>query len=136
MTIPVPMLSAAGWVRSPSEKADALISHAYLSDKSQTALYGDNVMSVQQIIERYSHDTTGLAQALRIEFERYFSRFYESASVDITAEDPQDGSGKITLRLYCVVTEGAKKYSFGKLLLIKNSKIEEIIAINNTEPAI
>lgn len=131
-TIAVPTLSIAGWVRSPSEKADALIAHFYESDKAQTLLYGDNVANLQFIIEKYGHDTVAVQQQLRTELERYLSRYYDAVNVSVTSDTSSEKSdGKVELRLYADVTEAGKQYSFGKLLVISNSKIDKIMSLNN-----
>lgn len=131
--IPVPTLSLAGWVTSPSEKADALISHFYASEKSQTYLYGNSVTNLQWIIEQHSGDITNLVAALREALQNYLRKYYEAAIVEVTSNDnPSNFNGEITLSIYCQVTEEGKIYSIGKLLNISNNKIGKIIALNNT----
>lgn len=130
-TIPVPCLSPAGWVRSPSEKADALIAHFYESDKAQTHLYGDQVSNLQYLIERYGHDIISLQQQLRAALEIYLGRYYQVVTVRVSNDDtPAKTDGKIEMRVYADVTEDGHQYSFGKLLQISNSKIERVSNLN------
>jgi hypothetical protein len=133
MITPVPTLSAAGWIRSPAEKADALFSHFYESDKFQTYLYGQNVTNLQWLVEQYGHDVTILTQQMRTALETYLARYYSDVLVDITTgnDDTLIAEGKIELRLYCTVTEEGRQYSFGRLIKATNSKIDEIIKLNN-----
>lgn len=134
MGIPVPTLSAQGWVRSSAEKADAILSHFYVSDKRQTSLYGDNVSNIQDIVQRCGHDIVALTQQLRMELSTYLSRYYDTANVDVRAQEITEAgieTGTYTLGVYCLVTEDGKQFSFGKLLQISNSKLEKVFSLNN-----
>ncbi len=132
MTIPVPTLSSSGWVTALSEKADFLLSHFFASDKYQTALYGKNVSNLQWLVEQYQKDPMAMSQQLRSAVETYLSRYYDIATAQVSVTDPdKDGSGRYGLRLYCSVVENGKEYSFGKLIVLLNSKIDKIIKLNN-----
>lgn len=135
MTIAVPTLSAAGWVRSPAEKADYLFSHFYESDKFQTYLYSNNVSNLQYLIEQFGHDIITVTQKLRSALEIYLARYYDVVTVEVTSEDvlAPTADGKITLRVFCRVIENGKEYSFGKLIVAMNSKLEKVITLNNME---
>lgn len=131
-TIPVPSLSFAGWIRSPAEKADALFSHFYESEKAQTVLYGDRVSNLQWIIEEYGSDIVNLTNKLRQGIEQYLSAYYDTVNVDITTNNNAENlNGNINITVYIDVTEDGKTYSFGKLLNITDSKIQKIIGLNN-----
>lgn len=134
MGIPVPTLSAQGWVKSSAEKADSLMAHVYVSDKKQTALYGNNVTSIQAIVQKYGHDIIALTQQLRLELSTYLQRYYDTVNVDVrSTENVEAGiaTGAYTLSIYCLVTEDGKQYSFGRLLQISNSKLEKVFSLNN-----
>lgn len=131
----VPTLSSAGWVRSPSEKADALISHFYESEYSQSYLYQNNVSNLQYLVERYSHDIVSFVQQLRLTLETYLGRHYDTANVDVNSDVSENLTGRVNVTVYCTVTEDGKEYSFGRLLMVANSKIEKIINLNNTGSA-
>jgi hypothetical protein len=134
MVIPVPTLSAAGWVTSPAEKADMLFSHFYESDKFQTYLYGKNITNLQWLVEQYGHDITILTQQMRASLEVYLTRYYpEGVAINVTSSDDEtlSAAGKIELRLYCTVNEGGRVYSFGRLIQATNSKIDQIVKLNN-----
>ncbi|EKD22571.1 MAG: hypothetical protein ACD_84C00043G0005 [uncultured bacterium] len=130
--IPVPMLSPAGWTTSPSEKADALFSHFFEALKSQTALYGDNVASLQWIIEQYGHDIITVTRKLQAQLETYLGRYYEVVTVTVTNDNNATSmKGDVTLTVHANVMSGGVQYSVGKLLQISNTKLEKIIALNN-----
>lgn len=132
MTIAVPSLSSAGWVRSPNEKADALLSHFFLSEKSQTYLYADNVSSLPWLVEQYGRNPIAISTELGNALERYLGRYYDTVNADVTVDDAKVAyNGEIAITLYCSVTEEGRSYSFGKLLMVTNSKIQQIINLNN-----
>lgn len=138
MGIPVPSLSAQGWIRDPAGKADTLLAHFYVSDKKQTALYGDNVANVQDIVQKHGHDIIALTSQLRTALNNYLQRYYDTINVDVRAnEDIEAGeaTGKYTLSVYCLATEDGKQFSFGRLLQINNSKIEKVFSLNNNGEA-
>lgn len=131
--IPVPSLSAAGWIVSSAEKADALLSHFYESEKSQSYLYGQNITNCQWLLEQYGNNIIEITSQIRSALQVYLGRYYDAVNVEVTNDDNADNpSGKITLHIYIDVTEDGKTYSMGQLLNITNSKIQKIIRLNNT----
>jgi len=129
---PVPVLSSAGWITDPSGKIDALLAHFYESMKSQTLLYGNNVSSLQYLLQQFGNSPNDLAQNLERTLEKYLGRYYDlataSVNADITSTDNGSGYG---LNVYCSITENGKAYSVGNLLKISNAKLASVIKINN-----
>lgn len=132
MTFPVPTLSIKGWVTSPAERADFLMSHFYESDKLQSLIYGDNVSSLQWLIEQYGHSIPTLSERLRMTLMDYLGAYYDAVNIDVVSDDSADNlTGRVTLTIKCRVTQDAQEYSFGKLLTLTNSKFDKIIDFNN-----
>lgn len=130
--IPVPTLSPAGWVTSPAEKADTLLSHLFLSLKSQSFVYGNNVSSIQGVIEQYGHDITVVTQQMGLLAEAYLRRYYDVAIATVTNNNNATNlTSSAEISIHVQVTENGITYSLGKLLQISNSKITKIITINN-----
>lgn len=137
MTIAVPTLSTNGWVRAAADKADYLLAHTYASDKKQTYLYGTNVCNLQWLIEQFGHDMVVVCQELRRAYQLYFSRYYDSADVQVTSDtDPAynsvpNDSSNVTLRLVVNVTENGQNYSLAKLIEIADGKFKSIVNLVN-----
>lgn len=129
MTIVVPTLSGSGWLRSREEKADALLAHFYESDKLQSNIYGDNVSSLQWIIEEHGKDIVKVIELLEDTLNIYLGRYYDA--VNTTVSETVNSNNEVTLRIYCRVSDGGKEYSFGNLLSIKNSKMIKVMNLNN-----
>jgi len=138
MTIPVPSLTVAGWVKSPAEKADLLFSHYYESDKFQTYIYGSNVANLQHVIEQNSHDVVALVQAIRSSLEVYLGRYYEAVLVDVSVDEESEEykQGNVKLKVYCRITENGKDYSFARLIETIDSKLKQVVKINNFETVV
>lgn len=135
MIIPVPSLSAAGWVTSPAEKADLLFSHFYESDKFQTYLYPDGVSNLQYLVEKNSHDIVALVQSIRTTLEVYLGRYYEAVLVDVSVDEDsaEFREGNVKLRVFCRITENGKEYSFARLIETIDSKLKQVVKLNNLE---
>ena len=131
--IPVPVLSSAGWVSDPSGKADALLAHFFESMKSQTAIYGKNVASLQYVLQQYSGDANRFTSELQVVLETYLSRYYDLAIVTIasSANDLTNVRGSVEVTIHSDLTENGITYSMGNLLKITNSKITAVTRINN-----
>lgn len=129
---PVPTLNVAGWVNSPNEKVDSLLAHFFESLKSQTAIYGDNVTSLQYLVEHYGNKPSELSTRMQAALEAYLGRYFQSAVVDITHDDNAANiTSSVALTISASVMENGARYSIGKLLEISNSKISKITALNN-----
>lgn len=133
-SIPVPSLSPAGWLKTPAEQADTLLAHAFSANKSQTAMYGDNVTSIQYLIEKYGRDIPTLAQKMRQEFSDYFGRYFpEGVDVDIQGDPSSDApNDKIVLRIIINFVDGGKQYNLPSTVDIVNGKFAKLARLNNT----
>jgi hypothetical protein len=130
--IPVPTLSANAWVKDPNGKIDFLLAHFYESEKSQTAVYGDNVASLQYIVQKYGSDITALVNNIKLGLEKYLARYYDTVVVEVTSDDTSANiTGAINLKLYCEVSENGITNSVGNLLKTNSSKITSFTKLNN-----
>lgn len=127
--IPVPSLSVRGWVTAIPEKADLLFSHFYESDSSQSYIYGTNISNMQKLVESFGHEPDLLCENIRSTLLLYLGRYYPSVTTDVIQKTSVDN--KVTITIAIDVVEEGKKYSFSRLLMLTNSKIEKVIKLNN-----
>jgi len=134
MLIPVPSLSPAGWLKTPAEQADTLIAHAFAANKSQTALYGNNVTSIQWIIERYNHDIPTMAQQINDALKTYFERYFpEGVDIDVYGDPGSDvANNKIVMRIIINFVSGGKNYNLPSIIDVVNGKFAKLSRLNNT----
>lgn len=133
MTIAVPTLSTFGWVKNPAEKIDFLLTHMFYADKFQTCLYGNNVTSVQWILEESSGNIDTAVTALRQAINNYLSRYYENVIADISYqdEDPEKSTSKVRMTLAIQVTENGVEHQVSRLVSLVDGRFREFISINN-----
>lgn len=134
MAIPLPTLSGSGWVTEIAEKTDRLFAYFFVSEYSQTHLYKDNVTSLPYIVQKYGHDEFAIGPNLERSLYAYLARYYDDVRIEITVTS-NDESGQETtelnIRVDAVLTEDGKQYSLGRLISTVDSKVMNIIKINN-----
>ena len=136
MSAKVPTLSTSGWVEDIAEKADRLMSYYFVSDASQTTLYLGKITSLPLQIQRYGQDDYGLRQAVQAELTQLFGRYFDAVQVEVTTDKPVPNDlNRINLTLSVLVTQNGKQYSLGRLISTINSKITQIVDINNNQGA-
>jgi hypothetical protein len=124
----VATLSLAGYVKTPAEKADTLMAHAQASDKSQTALYGNAVISLAWLFEQYSADLGKLCEEIKNGYLGLFSRYFDNVDVDATL-DASTNENRLTLRLYISFMQDGKSYTVGHLLYGLNGKYDKMVKL-------
>jgi hypothetical protein len=131
-SIPVPSLSSLGWVTDPGNKADLLLSHFFEAEKSQTFIYGDNVSSMQFLLQQYGHNINSLIANTQSVLEKYLGRYYDLATVSVTCEEADvDTSGDVNITIRCKVNENGTTFDIATAINVVNSKIVKIINLNN-----
>ena len=125
---PVPSLSPSGWIQTPAEKIDSLMTHFFASQENQTYIYEGNVTSLPAIIQKHIRDESGLMLAMRSSLINYFQRFFENVSVDVNTTATDEG---FQIYIYAKVVDSGKEYSVGQLVETSGEKIKSYMKINN-----
>lgn len=127
-----PTLTPQGWLVNPAEKIDAALAHCFAAHKSQTALYGDNVTSIQWLLEQYRSDISDLCMKMRQALSDFLNRYFDAVDVDVISDTSSDPSAsKINLRISITFFQDGKQYSAGKLLHTQNGKLAGVFNIIN-----
>jgi hypothetical protein len=135
-TIPVPVLSLDGWTVSTPHKADALISHFFLSNKSQTFFYGLNVASLPWILQKYEMNLDKIVEETQRTLSVYFQRYFSSVTVQCGVTESKTIAGQFSLDIFLsFLDESGTEFVLSRVIDVLNSKIENIITLNNTGPA-
>jgi hypothetical protein len=131
--IPAPVLGPSGWTTALREKADYLLSWAFTTDNLQSNLYADALTSIPAVVQEYAHDIPRLTIEMRSMFESYFGRYYDSCLVNVSsdANSTTNPGTKVTLRVGIEVIEQGVTYQLARLVNIADSKITNIINLNN-----
>lgn len=128
--VPVPSLSQSGWVVAPSEKADILFSHFYMSDALQSSLYPGKVANIQGLVEKYGSVPSEFCQQLESMLRNYLFGYYPQG-VDVQAAAVDLGTDRFDVRLTITVVEAGRQYNFGHLVNVVDSKISGIVRAMN-----
>lgn len=127
----LPTMSSSGWVQSPSEKANRLFAYYYTSMKSQTALYGRSVTSLQWSIQQAGGNMIALKNDLTDSINGLLRSYFEYAETDIQIDELEPDTGKMLVRLYATVRQDGVNYSFGKLIVQEEGILKPILDMNN-----
>ena len=128
----MPSLSEDGWVRSSEHIADYMLTHFFLSEKSQTYLYGNEVASLQYIIQNNADSMTNTVLNTRTALLSYFSRYFSNVEAECTFNDIVDNGTGVNINIFLSFTDSeGKSYSLGKIVSVLNSKISKFITANN-----
>lgn len=130
----MPSLSGDGWVQDPVQIADYLMSHFYLSEYSQTALFPKQVSSLPYIIYKNQGDPGKTAEDMRLTLTTYFSRYFSNVTVQTSYRDDEEDASKSIVDCFLEFTDHTGKvHSFSKSAEIINGKFNRIVQINNYE---
>lgn len=125
---PLPTLSTLGYLTSPMEKADRLMSYFFESDASQSQLFTKSVYSLQYLIQQHNQDIPTLCGQIKTNLTNYLNGYFDSSEVECTYSEEDN---KVTIKLYADVVENGKKYSLGKLIETINGSFNKVISLNN-----
>lgn len=132
MTQAVATLSLAGFVTDMPTMIDRMFSYYLTSDYSQSNIFNGKILSLQRQIQAYQHDRMLLINNIREELEGYFNSVADSSTIKVTLEDPNpDDPNRLNITLAAMVVKNGKAYSVGKLIETQDSKILQIIHLNN-----
>lgn len=132
MSAKVPSLSEARWINDPAEKADQLMSYYFVADSSQTHLYPGHVVSLPAQVQEFGHDAVSLRSKVRDDLDNFLRPYFEQVTVDTSTDFPVPGDeNRINLTVTCQIVEGGVVYSLGRMISTLNSKIVQIVDINN-----
>jgi len=132
MSAPVPTLSSSGWVVELAEKVDRLMAYFFVSDHSQSNIYEGHVVSLPYIVQSYGNDDSSIRTAIQQNLNVLLGRYFEQSTVDVTVDLPtSDTDTRMTIRVDATVTDGRYRHSVGKLITTVNSRVVEIMDINN-----
>lgn len=125
----IPTLTPKGFVTSITDKTDTAMLNFYLSQYSQTNMYRGARRPLPYLVQQFGQDAKAFSDALDIELTTYLGRLFENAEVEV--DYTEDGKS-INLRLDVIIRDNGREYSLGHEIQTANSKVIDIIDINNT----
>lgn len=127
-----PSLSEDSWVSNTAKVADYLMSHFLLSDYSQTYLYVGQVASLPWIIQDTQRDMSRTVQVVQSTLIEYFTRYFNNVVAEVTEVPNETDPSKAQISIYLKFTDTEnQEFILGRLIKLIDSKVSEIININN-----
>lgn len=129
----VPSISDRGWITAVPEKVDFLLSYFFESDKIQTYLYMGHVANLQNILQQYGNNIPQLCTQLRAMLEPYFAGYFDTAVVEVNANnDPVvNPTNAITLTIMATINDNGTEYSLGSLVSVSDSSFKRVMGLIN-----
>lgn len=125
----LPTLSLDGWVNTPIKAADYLLSHFFLSDYSQTAIFPGEVMSFSWLLQQYQDNLSGLKSRLQSDLSKCFSHYFSDVEVQVTDEAMMNSNNKRALVIMLVFTDENKvEYNLARVIEHDGMKVSQINA--------
>lgn len=132
----MPSLSTEGWITSTPSIADALISHFFVSEYSQTLLYPGQVASFPWIIQNNQNDMVSTVRQMKAVLLAYFSRYFTDVVIDLTQKEVPPDSGRVQLDLFMKFKDAdSKEFVLARVVEVVESKINRVLKINNASSA-
>jgi hypothetical protein len=131
--VPVPCLGTQGWVLDPSTKMDLLLSHFFLADYNQTQLYPGTVISLPRIMQKTGGEVVNAMALIKDNLKKYLINYYDDVNIDIkTLTDINlDPRSRLDVELSIQVIEKEANLGYTRLLKTNDSRMSEIVKINN-----
>lgn len=129
---PMPSMSTDGWVYDSVHIVDYMMSHFFLAEFSQTALYPGTISSIQYLIEKNQGSPSRTAQAIKETLTLYFERYFKEVTVQTQHRPDATDDTRASIDIFIEYTDDDNvKMSFGKSADIVNGKYSKIVNINN-----
>lgn len=130
----MPSLSEDGWVSDPLQIADYLMSHYFLSEYSQTALFPKEVSSLPYVIYENQGNPSKTAEKVKTGLTTYFSRYFNNVVVQSSYRDDEEDPSRSIIDCFIeFVDHTGKTLNFSKSAELINGKFSRIVFINNYE---
>lgn len=128
----MPTLSEDGWVTNPQSVADYLFAHFFLSDRSQSQIFEEQISSFQWILATTQNAMPDTIAQTRSTLTTYFSKYFNNVVVEVQEVPNEKEPSKAQLSIYINFTDSTgKSHNFGKLMPITETKTAEVISILN-----
>ena len=123
------------WLTIPTQIADAVTAHLFLSNHSQTQLYLGNVSSMAYAIQQGTGDVVTTIELIRKMLTSYYGRFFTQVDVEVSeyVKSESSLSGNTSLSIYVnFVGDDNKTINISRLFDIQNGKLVKVTDLLNS----
>lgn len=119
----LPTLTTAGWIDDLVSVSTSLMDYFLVSEESQTQFYPGEVASLPFLVQQHGSDPETLVSRGRDVLQRYFSRYFDMASVEMTTDNNSGSSGRYNINIDVTIVKDGKTHRLGRLIELGDSKI-------------
>lgn len=131
MSINLPTLSTAGYIKDPAQVLDTLLSYFFVADYSQSNAHYGNVSSLPYIIKDKSNDISGLKRSIETALERLLDGYYDTTNIYVTVEQKNINAESYDIKVSGTVTLNGKTYGLAKLVSVANDRLIKTANLTN-----
>lgn len=127
-----PSLSEDGWVTSAAKTADYMLSHFFLSDRSQSYEYDQYISSMPWILASNHGNIPQTIMETQNTLGDYFKRYFSNPVVEVNEIPNLISPSKAQIGIYIKFTDSqGNDIIVGKMITVNDTIIEQIVNINN-----
>lgn len=119
----LPTLTTAGWIDDLVSVSTSLMDYFLVSEDSQSQFYPGEVASLPYLVQQHGSDPDTLVNRSRDVLQRYFSRYFEMASVEVTTDSNSGTAGRYNVNIDVTVVKDGVTHRLGRLIELGDSKI-------------
>ena len=119
----LPTLTTAGWIDDLVSVSTSLMDYFLVSENSQSQFYPGEVSSLPFLVQQHGSEPASLTSRTRDVLQRYFSRYFDMASVEVTSDNANKSLGRYNINIDVTIVKGSVSHRLGRLIEIGDSKI-------------
>lgn len=121
-------LNGQGYTKNALVMADELFAESIYARESQTDIYYGKIVALNSIVEQFSTDPNGMANALYEGYTELFGRHFENVTVSAVPEEPE-GKDTFNIILKIRYDREDKTYDFARIIENYNGTLKKVLEI-------
>lgn len=119
----LPTLTTAGWIDDLVSVSTSLMDYFLVSEDSQSQFYPNEVASLPYLVQQHGSEPASLTARARDVLQRYFSRYFDMASVEVTSDNVNKSRGRYNINIDVTIVKDGVSHRLGRLIEVGDSKI-------------
>ena len=126
---PIASLTRRGWIKDVVEKADFILAYFFETLPSQSWMFRQETVSVQDIYSKFTNDPEGFSTRLQSVLTERFRIYFDNTQVRVQTTNPEEQkrTGKTNLVISITIFEKGKEYSLSRELQNRNNVFEMVV---------
>lgn len=131
--IAYPSLSTKGWITDPVEIMAAVITNYFVARPSNDVSYSSHTRALPKTVAENSDNETTIRNAIRDDINFLLRNYFPSVDINVRVEYPfPDDYTRMGVVVSAVATtEDNRKYDLAQAITLADSKLLNIVRLNN-----